>query len=167
MTAPSPVWTARTGSGLHPSLLQHGSSVAEDQPLVPWDLAGSIAHVLGLAKVGLIAPDEARELVTGLQQLHVLHGAGAFTLEDELEDVHMNVEAKLAEVCGAVAGKLHTGRSRNDQVALDLVLYTRSALLEMGHTLHQLASALGLPARTARPRSPPRSASSSVPTRCA
>ncbi len=111
-------------------------STEEDQALIPVDLAGSIAHVIGLHHADLLDQSETATLVEGLQSLWQEHQAGGLILDPELEDVHMNVEHQLETMVGPVAGKLHTGRSRNDQVALDLVLHTRLGLTHLaGSTL--------------------------------
>ncbi|HET6398412.1 MAG TPA: lyase family protein, partial [Candidatus Thermoplasmatota archaeon] len=110
------VWESRTG-GIHPDLLAYSETTSEDAPYVLPDVAGSIAHVLGLAKAGLLAREEAQRLVEGLQGAARDAEAGRFALQRDLEDVHMNLEARLTAELGDVGKKLHSGRSRNDQVA--------------------------------------------------
>lgn len=117
-------------------------STEEDQALIAVDLAGSIAHVLGLHQADLLDQSEAATLVDGLQQLWTQHQAGQLALDPSLEDVHMNLEHQLGELVGPVAGKLHTGRSRNDQVALDLVLHTRLGLSHLAGSSLALADEL-------------------------
>ncbi len=104
------------------------ASIGFDQRLAAYDIAGSIAHVRMLAHQGIIQPEEAEQLVAGLSAILEEIEAGQFAFRTDREDVHMNVEAALAERIGPVAGKLHTGRSRNDQVALDVRLFTRDAI---------------------------------------
>ena len=115
------VFTARTTSGW-PSFTR---SIELDSRLADDDLVGSIAHVNGLARAGLLTADEAAALVAGLEGLRAEAAAGTITWDPALEDVHLNLEAALAERIGPLAGKLHTGRSRNDQVATDLRLWAR------------------------------------------
>lgn len=136
------VWQARTGAAAARVMQTFSDSTEEDQALVTVDLAGSIAHVLGLHQAGLIGQGEAATLIDGLQSLFQEHQAGTLTLDPGLEDVHMNVEHQLGELAGPVAGKLHTGRSRNDQVALDLVLHTRLGLAHLAGSTLQLATTL-------------------------
>ena len=103
-------------------------SIEVDRALALDDLAGSAAHVRGLGRAGLLAPAEVAALLDGLDDLRAEVEAGTLAWDPELEDVHMNLEEALALRIGAVAGKLHTGRSRNDQVATDLRLWTRRTI---------------------------------------
>ncbi len=103
-------------------------SIELDRELAADDIAGSIAHVRGLARAGLLTDDELGELLGGLNGLAEAVAAGTIDWVPELEDVHLNLESALADRIGAVAGKLHTGRSRNDQVATDLRLWLRRAI---------------------------------------
>jgi argininosuccinate lyase len=111
------------------------NSLSVDRALVRYDIAGSIAHVEMLGQVGLLTPTETQTLVRGLRQVAREVASGAFVWRPELEDVHTNVEVRLTEIVGSLGGKLHTARSRNDQVALDERLYLRVAL-------HRIASQL-------------------------
>ena len=86
---------------------------------------GSLAHARGLERAGVLSGGEVETLVKGLEQIKGEIERGEFTWKREREDVHMNIEARLTEICGPVGGKLHTGRSRNDQVATDLRLWAR------------------------------------------
>jgi argininosuccinate lyase len=104
------------------------ASVDVDRELAADDLAGSIAHVHGLGRAGLLTDAQVEELVGGLTGLAEDVVAGRFAWDPALEDVHLNLEAALAERIGPVAGRLHTGRSRNDQVATDMRLWTRRAI---------------------------------------
>ncbi|HET7702814.1 MAG TPA: argininosuccinate lyase [Candidatus Limnocylindrales bacterium] len=105
-----------------------GRSIGVDAELAMDDLAGSIAHVQGLARAGILGQEEVATLVAGLEDLRRDVEAGALRWDPTLEDVHLNLEAALTERIGSVAGKLHTGRSRNDQVATDLRLWSRRAI---------------------------------------
>ena len=97
-----------------------------DRRLAPYDIQGSVAHVKMLARVGVLTEDEAGRICNGLHAILAEIEAGEFTWKQELEDVHMNIEAALVERLGEVGKKAHTGRSRNDQVATDLRLYLRA-----------------------------------------
>jgi argininosuccinate lyase len=105
-----------------------GRSVDVDAELALDDLEGSIAHVRGLGRAGLLGDGDVATLVTGLESLRGDVETGELRWDPALEDVHLNLEAALAERVGPVAGRLHTGRSRNDQVATDLRLWTRRAV---------------------------------------
>ncbi len=145
--AGEPVWQARTGSGLHPDLLAYSQTIDEDRPFLVHDLAGSTAHVLGLRKAGLITKKEAEALIGGLRAILKAHEAGSFTLAVELEDLHMNIEARLTAELGDTGRKLHTGRSRNDQVATCIVLYARQNLAALAQAAYGLSEAMALQAR--------------------
>lgn len=147
MSGSQPVWTARTGTGSAADFQAYSESVHVDEALVQADLAGSVAHVLGLHAAGLLEVSEAVQLVEGLQTLADEAADGDLELDPALEDVHMNVEAALEAKLGDLAGKLHTARSRNDQVALDLTLVTRAGLVETAQAAAALASALSQAAR--------------------
>ena len=121
-----------------------------DRRLLTDDALGSLAHVTMLGQVGLLSDQEVKDLVKGLKAIRVEADEGTFVFEEEDEDVHSAVERRLGELVGEVAAKLHTGRSRNDQVALDLRLYlTRSAegrthdLKEFGRILVKAARKVG------------------------
>src|SRR5215212_10503532 len=92
-------------------------SVSFDRRLYAHDIRGSIAHTNMLSKVGVLTDDERHQIVTGLEQIGQEIVAGRFEFRQELEDVHMNIERSLVERIGEVGRKLHTGRSRNDQVS--------------------------------------------------
>jgi argininosuccinate lyase len=130
------------------ALLQHYSeSVSFDWRLWRHDIAGSIAHSAALLKAGLITAAEREQIVAGLNAIGAEIDAGTFQFKAELEDIHMNIEAELTRRIGDAGAKLHTARSRNDQVALDLRLYLRdeadaitAALREMQRALVDLAA---------------------------
>ncbi len=102
-------------------------SIGFDKRLAEQDLAGSKAHAAMLAKQGVISAEDEVTIQGGLQAISAEMAAGTFPFRDEFEDIHMNVEARLRELIGPVAGRLHTARSRNDQVALDFRLWVREA----------------------------------------
>lgn len=110
-------------------------SVDLDRELAADDIAGSIAHVRALGRAGLLTVDEVAELVSGLEGLAASVADGSMTWDPDLEDVHLNLESALAERIGSVAGKLQTGRSRNDQVATDLRLWSRRAIDRLDESL--------------------------------
>jgi argininosuccinate lyase len=140
------LWGGRFAGTTDPRAADYTRSIELDQALALDDLAGSLAHVRGLARAGILTPDELRTMVAGLEALHEEVEAGRFRWDPDLEDVHLNLEAALAERIGELAGKLHTGRSRNDQVATDLRLWLRrtidqldSAVIALQRTLLALA----------------------------
>ena len=122
------LWGGRFNEETDARVTEFTRSIELDRELAGDDIAGSIAHVRGLGRAGLLTTDEVDELVGGLEGLAAAVAAGTFDWDPTLEDVHLNVEAALAARVGAVAGKLHTGRSRNDQVATDLRLWLRRAI---------------------------------------
>jgi argininosuccinate lyase len=122
------LWGGRFGDQTDPRAAAFTRSIEVDRELALDDIAGSIAHVRGLGRAGLIADDDIETLVEGLEAIRSDLEAGTFAWDPELEDVHLNVEAALGERVGPVAGRLHTGRSRNDQVATDLRLWARRAV---------------------------------------
>jgi argininosuccinate lyase len=135
-------WGGRFSEATDARVADFTRSVEVDAALAADDLAGSIAHVHGLGRAGLLTEDEVTALVDGLRALGEDVAAGRLAWDPDLEDVHMNLEAALAGKVGAVAGKLHTGRSRNDQVATDLRLWTRRAIDDLDDALLEYERAL-------------------------
>lgn len=131
----SAMWGGRFDEGPTEAMLRFNTSIEEDKRLAMEDIDGSIAHASMLGETGILSDKETATLVDGLNQIRTEIKTGAFQWSLALEDVHMNVESRLREIVGEVAGKLHTGRSRNDQVATDFRLYTRRALDELDHIL--------------------------------
>ncbi len=113
-----------------------------DRRMLGEDVAGSLAHVAMLGRVGILSREEAEQLSVGLRAIAAEAEAGEFRFLESDEDVHTAVERRLGELQGAVAGKLHTGRSRNDQVALDLRLYLRRAAVERVRDLIEFIAVL-------------------------
>ena len=107
---------------------KYTASIAYDWRLYPYDIAGSIAHARMLAKQGIITPDEAAAIANGLAEIGEEIGKGKFKFKPELEDIHMNIEVALIAKIGVTGGKLHTARSRNDQIALDMRLFTKASI---------------------------------------
>ena len=138
----SPLWGGRFGSSPAEAFERLNASIPFDVRLAPYDIEGSIAHARMLGEREIIFVGEAEELVRGLRMVleEVESGRFSWTLEDE--DVHTAVERRLREIVGDVALKLHTGRSRNDQVALDLHLFVRDAAGSIRDALLDAMSAL-------------------------
>lgn len=118
------------------------ASAKADQAIVEADINGSLAHVAMLKKSGLVTPAQADNLQAGLEQIKSMYEKGEFVLDPQYEDVHMNVESKLAELIGSDAKVLHTARSRNDQVALDMRLFIWEKTLEIEILIAELQKAL-------------------------
>ena len=136
------MWGGRFDGGPDARMADFTRSIEVDAALALDDIAGSIAHVRGLGRAGLLTDDEVATLERGLVSLRADVEAGAVEWDPALEDVHMNLETMLTERVGAVGGKLHTGRSRNDQVATDLRLWTRRAVDRLDAGLVGLERAL-------------------------
>ncbi len=136
------MWGGRFTGETDPVVADATRSVDVDRLLAIDDIAGSIAHVHGLERAGLLTADEAARLVDGLLALRSEVERGTFRWDPALEDVHLNLEAALTVRLGAVAGKLHTGRSRNDQVALDLRLWLRRTVAGLDADLLALEGVL-------------------------
>jgi argininosuccinate lyase len=118
------------------------SSLAVDRRLYPYDIEGSLAHVRALVRAGLLSASEGRRLTTGLGRVRRELDAGRFRFRKSDEDIHMAIERRLTELAGPVGGKLHTGRSRNDQVALDLRLWLRAECDRLAAAVRGLERAL-------------------------
>ncbi|MFL5668494.1 MAG: argininosuccinate lyase [Chloroflexota bacterium] len=121
-------WGGRFSGDTDERVAAFTSSIGVDAALAADDITGSIAHVRGLGRAGILSGDEVAMLVDGLLSLAADIAEGRFEWDESLEDVHMNVESALATKVGPLAGKLHTGRSRNDQIATDLRLWTRRSI---------------------------------------
>jgi argininosuccinate lyase len=141
------LWGGRFEQATDALVERFTASIDFDRALAGYDLRVSIAHAAMLQRVGLIPPDEGERLRAGLDQIAQEIEDGSFPLDPALEDIHMNVEARLHDLVGAAAGRLHTGRSRNDQVATDLVLYLRDAAAAAERGLLELRRALVVRAR--------------------
>jgi len=135
-------WGGRFRHATDPAVERFTASIRFDQALARHDLRSSMAHVRMLRKQGLVGEADEAALLAGLESIAGEVEAGTFALDPALEDIHMNIEARLRERVGEAAGRLHTGRSRNDLVATDLLLYLRDAsraarrgLLELRRTL--------------------------------
>ena len=125
------LWAGRFKEETEKSVEQFTASVSFDSRLWKYDIEGSIAHVKMLAKQKIILKKEAGSIINGLNEIKKEIQSGKFKFQDSLEDVHMNIEHALIKKIGPVGGKVHTGRSRNDQVALDIRLFLRAEIKEI------------------------------------
>ncbi len=141
MTAPK-TWSDRFETALHPAIARFNASISFDIELIEYDLTGSVAHAQMLGQTGIIPRAEAEQLVAGLEQIRAEHRAGQFQPGIEAEDVHFAVERRLTEIVGDVGKKLHTGRSRNDQVGTDIRLYLREQIGQIRAQLRQFQRVL-------------------------
>jgi len=121
---------------------QYGESVSFDQRLYRYEVAGSIAHAAALAQAGFITADDYDKIDKGLHAIEEEIAAGKFQWDPQLEDLHMNIEAALTKRIGSAGAKLHTARSRNDQIALDLRLYVKAEIVEVIARIRTLQSAV-------------------------
>src|SRR5438477_919899 len=121
---------------------RYSESVSFDWRLYPYDIAGSIAHAAALGQAGILTADERKKIDNGLREIEAEIESGKFEWDQSLEDMHMNIEAALTKRIGAAGAKLHTARSRNDQVALDLRLYVKAEIAELSAGLRSLQTAL-------------------------
>jgi len=128
ITPASPTWSDRFDQGLHPAIERFNASIGFDLELLEQDLDGSVAHARMLGRCGVISEAESLELIRGLQQVRAEAAAGQFNPGLEAEDVHFAVEHRLIALLGPLGKKLHTGRSRNDQVGTDVRLWLRSQI---------------------------------------
>ncbi len=136
------MWGGRFQSGPDEVMEEINASIGFDQRLFAQDIAGSKAHAAMLAKQGIIAKADAAKIGRGLAAIQAEIEAGAFTYSRALEDIHLNIESRLKELIGPAAGRLHTARSRNDQVAVDFRLYVRDTIDHLDQQLKDLQRAL-------------------------
>jgi argininosuccinate lyase len=136
------MWGGRFASQPDAIMAEINASIDVDQRLYRQDIAASKAHAAMLAQQGIISAEDAAKIAHGLDTILSEIDQGRFAFKRELEDIHMNVEARLAELIGPAAGRLHTARSRNDQVATDFRLYLRDAIDEIDRLLRDLQRAL-------------------------
>ncbi|WP_432736164.1 argininosuccinate lyase [Maridesulfovibrio sp. FT414] len=138
--ADNKLWGGRFAQKTAASVEDYTESVSFDRNLYREDIAGSQAHARMLAEQGVLTADEAETLVKGLDQVLDEIESGRFEWKKEMEDLHMNIESRLTEIVGAVGGKLHTGRSRNDQVATDFRLHVVRSLEAWKTALEKLVA---------------------------
>lgn len=139
---PDKPWGGRFRGDTDELLASFSESVSFDCRLALVDLRGSIAHARMLGACGIISESESKKLISGLSEILEEARAGALELRPELEDIHMNVEYRLREKIGDLAGKLHTGRSRNDQIAVDTRLFFREVTDEATRLLKELIKSI-------------------------
>jgi len=135
-------WSGRFSETPPPAVERFTASLAFDRRLWPYDLEGSRAWARALRRAGLLTEAELALLLNGLDEVGQELAQGSFPFRPELEDIHMNIERRLEEKVGAVGGKLHTGRSRNDQIVLDERLYLRDVIRRLDSGLRETQSAL-------------------------
>ena len=135
-------WSQRFESALHPAIARFNASIGFDIELIEYDLTGSQAHAKMLAHTGIISPAEGEQLVAGLEQIRQEYRQGKFQPGIDAEDVHFAVERRLTEIVGAVGKKLHTARSRNDQVGTDTRLYLRDQIEQIRCKLREFQTVL-------------------------
>ena len=134
-------WAGRFQQQTDPRVEQFTESISFDARLAEVDIRGSQAHARMLAEVGLISHDECRQILSALDEIKAEIERGEFPFCAEREDIHMHIETALIERIGDVGRKLHTGRSRNDQIATDLKLYVREAIKKVDQSLRRLQEA--------------------------
>ena len=135
------MWGGRFASGPDAIMEEINASIDFDRKLYAQDIRGSLAHAAMLANTGIISSDDCDKITHGLNTILSEIEAGEFTFSRRLEDIHMNIESRLAELIGPTAGRLHTARSRNDQVALDFRLWVKEELQRTDTALTGLISA--------------------------
>ncbi len=136
------LWGGRFAGGPAAIMERINASIGFDRKLHAQDIAASKAHCAMLAATGIIAPADADAILKGLDQISGEIEAGDFTIDPALEDIHMHVESRLAQIIGDAAGRLHTARSRNDQVATDFRLWVRDAIDDLDGALVDLQRVL-------------------------
>ncbi|KAB8335143.1 argininosuccinate lyase [Scytonema tolypothrichoides VB-61278] len=135
-------WSQRFESALHPAIARFNASINFDIELIEYDLTGSQAHAKMLAHTGIISQEEGEQLVVGLEQIRQEYRQDKFQPGIEAEDVHFAVERRLVEIVGDLGKKLHTARSRNDQVGTDTRLYLRDQIQQIRNQLREFQQVL-------------------------
>ncbi|MGK7916269.1 MAG: argininosuccinate lyase [Prochloraceae cyanobacterium] len=135
-------WSDRFEGTLNPAIARFNASISFDIELIEYDLTGSVAHAKMLARAGIISEAEAEQLVAGLEQIRSEYREGKFNPGIEDEDVHFAVERRLTSIVGDVGKKLHSARSRNDQVATDLRLYLRDQINQIRNQIQEFQQVL-------------------------
>jgi len=136
------MWKGRFSQDTSSLVQQFGESISYDWRLYPHDIAGSIAHARAQLKAGLLTEEEFSSIEKGLLEIEADIREGRFEFKTSLEDIHMNIESELTKRIGSAGGKLHTARSRNDQVATDTRLYCRTQIDEISTAIHGLQKTL-------------------------
>ncbi len=140
-TSSNQMWGGRFASGPDAIMEEINASIGFDKKLFAQDIRGSIAHATMLAEQGIISHEDKDKIVSGLNTIMSEIESGQFQFSRKLEDIHMNIEARLADLIGPAAGRLHTARSRNDQVALDFRLWVKEELVKTEKMLTGLIAA--------------------------
>ena len=136
------LWSGRFSRGTDNLVQAFSESISYDHRLYPYDIQGSIAHARMLGRQGIIPQQDADSIIAGLEQIRAEIESGAFVFKTELEDIHMNIEARLIDLIGPAGARLHTGRSRNDQIATDERLFLRAECAQLDALLIALQKAL-------------------------
>ena len=136
------LWGGRFTKGTDKAVEDFTSSIAFDARMYAEDIAGSKAHATMLTKQNIISQEDCDAIVAGLTKIKGQIDKGEFPFSVALEDIHMNIEKRLTDDIGEAGGRLHTGRSRNDQCAVDLHMYVRKAVVEMGELIVDMQKAL-------------------------
>lgn len=139
---PQQPWSQRFEGALHPEIATFNASISFDIALIEYDITGSQAHAQMLAHTGIISANEAEQITAGLEQIREDFRQGRFQPGVDAEDVHFALERRLTELIGDTGKKLHTARSRNDQVGTDIRLYLRDQIQQIQTLLHQWQTAL-------------------------
>ncbi len=137
-----PLWSGRFTGTMNPTAWDLNTSLPFDQRLAAQDVRGSVAWAGALHRAGVLTPDEHAQITDGLQTIATEFAENTFTFHESDEDIHTAVERRLGELIGPLAGKLHTGRSRNDQVATDFRLWMLEAIPQVDAALHTLQTTL-------------------------
>ncbi|NIP29508.1 MAG: argininosuccinate lyase [Candidatus Dadabacteria bacterium] len=133
-------WGGRFSKSTHKIAEKFSESISFDKRLYEQDIEGSIAHVTMLAKKKIISTKDSKAIIKGLKEIHKELESGKFKYKQELEDIHLNIERRLIEKIGDVGGKIHTARSRNDQVIVDTKLYMRKEINEILNLIADLSA---------------------------
>ncbi len=136
------LWSGRFAEDTDRLVEEFNASISFDSRLFRHDIQGSMAHAAALEKAGILSRKELKRITEGLKAVEKEISEGRFAFTPEMEDIHMAVERRLTEKIGPLGGKLHTGRSRNDQVALDIRLYLKDEIFNIAELLHELKKAL-------------------------
>ena len=135
-------WGGRFKKDTHKIAEKFSASIDYDKRLYKEDIEGSVAHVTMLAENGILLKSEAEKIIKGLRQIEKEIDSGKFPFREEFEDIHLNIEKRLIEKIGDTGGKIHTARSRNDQIALDMRLYLRKEINEIILLIKEIAVSL-------------------------
>src|SRR6476661_3035032 len=140
--SPNSLWGGRFTGGPAEIMRRINASIEFDKRLYAEDIAGSKAHSAMLVAQGILTPQDGAAIAAGLDKIKLEIESGVFVFSEEREDIHMNIEARLAELIGPTAGRLRTARSRNDQITTDLRLWLRSAIDRIDAAMRDLQQAL-------------------------